>query len=311
MADTSTKLNFEPIDLEYTGLKKGSLSGKVAVVTGGVRNIGLGYSRALAWAGAKVVISDIIESIGAEAESIVNTENTPDSALFVKCDVTKERDIEHLAKTAFDKYGKVDILVNNAMNMRLNTHLMASSIDDLDQSYAISARGVMLAALQFVPGMIERKYGVVVYSATQFHYHPPMIGKAIYTAGKAAAASIIMSLANETKCTGVSAFCLTPAGVNRDDPANPRQHKYSMPGFGGFIPPETGGAGLVYCILNAEKLSGSGIIMNDALDAMSYPYPRPESAKRDKLRRLSDYEITMALCNMGPGFDEQHVQSDC
>ena len=303
MADANTKLNFEPMDLEYTGLKKGSLKDKVAVVTGGVRNIGLGYSRALAWAGAKVVISDINEELGIEAARFVNDESGAGSALFVKCDVTAESDVKNMAKTAFENFGKVDILVNNAMNMKLNGPLLSSAVDDLDQSYAISARGVMLAIKQFVPGMIERKYGVVVYSATQFHYHPPMVGHTIYTAGKAAAASLVMSLANEVKDTGVSAFCLTPAGVNWEDPANPRKFKFSMPGFDGFIPPETGGAGLVYCILNAEKLSGSGIIMNDALDAMNYPYPKPESAKREKLRRLSDFELTMVLCNMGPGFE--------
>ena len=303
MAVTSTILNIEPLDLEYLGLKKDSLKDKVAVITGGVRNIGLGYSRALAWAGAKVVISDINEELGIEAARIINAENGPDSAMFVKCDVTRESDVKNLAQTAFEKYGKVDILVNNAMNMNLNGPVMSSPVDDLDQSYAISARGVMLAIHEFVPGMIERKYGVVIFSATQFHYHPPMIGNAIYTAGKAAAASLVMSLANEVSGTGVSAFCLTPAGVNRrfEGDGKPR---YSMPGFDGFIPPETGGAGLVYCILNAEKLSGSGIIMNDALDAMNYPFPNPETAVRNKLRRLNDYELTMVLCNMGPGFDE-------
>jgi hypothetical protein len=54
-AVTSTILNIEPIDLEYTGLKKDSLKGEVAVVTGGASNVGLGYARAIAWAGAKEI----------------------------------------------------------------------------------------------------------------------------------------------------------------------------------------------------------------------------------------------------------------
>jgi len=309
---SSTILNIEPIDLEYTGLKKGSLKDKVAVVTGAASNIGLGYARAIAWAGAKVVVSDISEEAGSEAARVINEENSQDTALFVKADVSQESDMKNLAQKTFEKFGKADILINNAMNMRLNGPVLSSSVSELDQSYFISGRGVMLGIKEFVPGMIERKYGVVVFSGTQFHYHPPMIGGTIYTAGKAVAASLIMSLANEVKDTGVSAFCLTPAGVNRFDPANPRipagmteRPKFNMPGFNGFIPPEAGGAGLVYCILNAEKLSGSGIIMNDAFDAMNYPFPNPETAKRNKLRRLSDYEMTMVLCNMGMGFEEQ------
>ncbi|MCL2366831.1 MAG: SDR family oxidoreductase [Oscillospiraceae bacterium] len=311
---TSTLLSIEPIDLEYTGLKKDALVGKVAVVTGAASNIGLGYARALAWSGAKVVLSDISEERGLEAARIINAENADDTALFVKADISSESDVKHLAAKAFEKFGKVDILINNAMNMALNGSILNSTVSDLDQSYFISGRGVMLAIKEFVPGMIERKYGVVVFSGTQFHYHPPMVGGSIYTAGKAAAASLIMSLANEVKDTGVSSFCLTPAGVNRFDSNNPRRPsgrsgieppKFNMPGFDGFIPPEAGGAGLVYCVLNAQKLNGSGIIMNDAFDAMNYPFPNPESAVRNKLKRLSDFEMTMALCNMGPGFDAQ------
>jgi len=313
---TSAILNIEPIDLLYTGLEKEALKGKVALVTGAASNIGLGYARALAWAGAKVVVSDISEEAGNEAARVINAENSADTAIFVKADVSSEADINNLAEKAFEKFDKVDILVNNAMNMRLNGSILNSPVSDLDQSYFISGRGVMLAAKAFVPGMIERKYGVVIFSGTQFHYHPPMIGGAIYTAGKAAASSLIMSLANEVKGTGVSAFCLTPAGVNRFDSANPRRPanrpdvdraKFKMPGFDGFIPPEAGGAGLVYCVLNAEKLNGSGIIMNDAFDAMNFPFPNPETAVRTKLRRLSDFELTMALCNMGPGFEEQNA----
>jgi NAD(P)-dependent dehydrogenase (short-subunit alcohol dehydrogenase family) len=320
---TSTILNIEPIDLEYAGLKKDSLKGEVAVVTGGASNVGLGYARAIAWAGAKVVVADINEEAGRETERVINAENGPDTALFVKTDVTKEEDVKNLAAKAFEKFGKVDILLNNAMNMRLNGPVLSSPVSDLDQSYAISARGVMLAVKEFVPGMIERRHGVVTYSATQFHYCPPMVGGTIYTAGKAAATSIMMSLANEVKGTGVHVFCLTPAGVGRFDfskfdpsklPPPPEGMKmpkempkfdpsmFAMPGFHSMIPPEAAGAAMVYCILHAEELHGSGIIINDAFEAMNYPYPNPATVRKMESRRLNDMELTMIFCNMGPGF---------
>lgn len=311
-----TFLNIEPIDLEYAGLKKGSLKGETAVITGGASNIGLGYARAIAWAGGRVVIADINAEAGLEAERVINAENGPDTALFVKTDITQEPDVKNLAAKSLEKFGKVDILVNNAMNMRLNGLVLSSSVSDLDASYAISARGVMLAVKEFVPGMIERKHGVVTYSGTQFHYCPPMVGRTIYTAGKAAATSIIMSLANEVKGTGVNVFCLTPAGVGRFDPSRmpPRPEglpkdapkfdffKFGMPGFNGLIPPEAGGAALVYCILHAEKLHGSGIIINDAFKAMNYPFPNPDTLINTEPRRLTDQELTMVFCTMGPGF---------
>jgi len=311
-----TTLLIEPLEMEKCGFRQSDLKDKVVLVTGSANNIGLGYVRAAAWAGAKVVITDLDEEKGTEAQRVINEENGADVAIFVKCDVTKQEDINNLKAKTYEKFGKVDVLIHNAMNMTLSGPVLTSKVDDLDQSYAISARGMMMLIQAFVPDMIERKYGVVAFSATQFHYMPPMVGGTMYTAGKTCAASITLSLANELKDTGVSAFCLTPAGVVRIDPSRfppppagddgaPKgPPSFSMPGFNGFIPPEAGGAALVYCILNAKKLSGSGIIINDAFDAMNFPYPNPQTVSREKSRRLTDMELTMVLCTAGPGFEQ-------
>jgi NAD(P)-dependent dehydrogenase (short-subunit alcohol dehydrogenase family) len=324
---TSEILNIEPIDLgylNYCGITEECLAGKTAVVTGGASNVGLGYARALAWSGANVVVADLNETAGNETQRVINEENGRDCCLFVKVNVTSQEDITNLKEKAFAKFGKVDILINNAMNMRLNGPVLTSKVEDLESSFQISAKGVMMAIQAFVPGMIERGYGVVTYSATQFHYCPPMVGGTIYTAGKAAATSLIMSLANEVKGKGVYVFCLTPAGVARIDfskmpappapkPGDPPMPKFdpammkkmmSMPGFDGMVPPEAGGAAMVYSILNAEKLHGSGFLVSDAFNAMNYPYPVPETVMPPvKGHRLTDMELTMAFCTMGPGFD--------
>ena len=312
---TSTILNIEPIDFTNLGFTKETLKGEVAVVTGGASNVGLGYARALAWVGAKVVVTDINETSGKEAERVINEENEADCALFVKCDITQEADVKNLAQKAFEKFGKVDLLINNAMNMRLNGLILGSSVDDLDQSYAISGRGVMLAIKEFVPAMIERKHGVVTYSSTQFHLHLPLVGGSIYCAGKSVATSVIMSLANEVKDTGVNVFCLAPAGVGRRDPSTPstlpdwvpkREERFRAytPGFFNYgYPPEASGAALVYCILNSKALHGSGIVLQDVFEAMNYPYPDPDKVvNRPKGERLIDMDLTRVFLMMGPGF---------
>jgi len=316
---TSTILNIKPIDLTYVGYTRETLKGEVAVVTGGASNVGLGYSRAFAWAGAKVVIADINNEAGNEAERVINAENAADVALFVKCDISNESDVKNLAEKAFKKFSKVDILINNAMNMRLHGFVLDSPVSELEQTIAISARGSMLAIQAFVPKMIERGHGVVTYSSSQFHYSPPMIAGPMYCVGKAAATSIIMSLANEVKGTGVSVFCMVPAGVSRYDPNEtdpakmppvPEWAKVDLtrktPGFdcNGY-PPEAGGAAMIYCILNASALHGSGIGIMDVFEARKYPYPRPETLiKRPKGRRLNDKELTTVFLNMGPGFPD-------
>ena len=241
-----TFLNIEPLAMEEAGIPKNCLAGKVAVITGSSQNIGLGYARAIAWAGAKVVLADINEEAGNEAARYINVESGEGTAIFVKTDVSKVEDIKNLAVQANAAFGKVDLLINNAMNMKLNHKILDASIEDLDMSYAISGRGVAAAIKEFVPGMIERGYGVVTYSSTQFHYCPPMVGGTVYCAGKAAATSVMMSLANEVKDTGVNVFCMVPAGVVRIDPSRipvrPDGQKaeapsFKMPGFNGMIPP--------------------------------------------------------------------------
>lgn len=308
-----TFLDIESIDLTYAGLQPGSLKDEVAVIPGSTSNIGLAYARAIAWSGGKVVVSGRREKEGAEIERVINEENGPGTALFVKCDVSDEADVKNLAKRAFDAYGKVDILINNAMNMQLRGPVLGTPAEQLDQSYAISGRGILLAINEFVPGMLERKHGIVVYSTTQFHFSPPYIGGAIYTAGKAAATSILMSLANEVgpyEENGVSVFGYLPNGVGRRrPPANPDgtpppPPKPSSTGFAGGIPPEANAAGLIYCMLNAAKLHRSGISGVEAFHAMKYPFPFPEAARESKLHRLSDKEMTWVFRNMGSGFAE-------
>ncbi|MCL1804804.1 MAG: SDR family oxidoreductase [Clostridiales bacterium] len=315
-ANIETFLNIEPMDLSNTCIKKDSLKDEVAVVTGSTSNIGLGFVRAIAWAGGKVVVSGRNEKAGAEIVRVIDAENSPGTALFVKCDVTLESDVKNLAKQAFDKFGKVDILINNAMNLALNGPVLGSPVSDLEQSYAISARGTMLTIKEFVPAMLERKHGVVVYSTTQFHYSPPMIGGAMYTAGKAAATSITMSLANEVgpySESGVGVFCMIPPGVGRFDPSrvpvspDGRERPANPPsttGFTGPIPPEANAAGMVFCIMNAERLHGSGISVIEAFHAMKYPFPNPENARLSGMRRLNDNELTLVFKNIGPGFSE-------
>ena len=306
-----TFLDIEPIDLSGTCIKKDSLGGEVAVITGSTSNVGLGYARAIAWAGGKVVISGNNEAAGAEAVRVIDAENTPGTAMFVRCNVTNAADVKNLAKQAVDRFGKVDILVNNAMNMSLNdSTVLGSPVGDLEQSFAISGLGVMHTIKEFVPAMIERKHGVMVYSSTQFHYSPPMIGRAIYCAGKALATSITMSLANEIgpySESGVGVFCMIPTGVGRPKPGAEDLHKPknqpSTNGFDGSIPPEANAAGLVYSIMNAGKLHGSGISVNDAFAAMNYPYPHPEAVQPSGMRRLNDRELTLVFKNVGPGFD--------
>jgi NAD(P)-dependent dehydrogenase (short-subunit alcohol dehydrogenase family) len=163
-------------------------------VTGAAGNVGMGTARSLAWLGAKIVIADVNARDGKVVEDAINHENKPGTALFVETDVSNEASMKAMANKAFDTFGKVDILVNNAMNMGLGARILDSTIQQLDRQYEISTRGTLIGIQQFLPGMRERHHGILTYMSTGMCYP---IGPANYCAIKAATASLIMSLAGE------------------------------------------------------------------------------------------------------------------
>ncbi|XP_016652789.1 PREDICTED: secoisolariciresinol dehydrogenase-like, partial [Prunus mume] len=86
------------------------LEGKVALITGGASGIGESTARLFSKHGARVVIADVQDDL---AESVCR-DLSSSSTSFVHCDVTKEEDVENAVKTATRKYGKLDIMFNNA-----------------------------------------------------------------------------------------------------------------------------------------------------------------------------------------------------
>jgi NAD(P)-dependent dehydrogenase (short-subunit alcohol dehydrogenase family) len=95
-------------------LAKDSLKDQVVVITGAGRGIGYEAARAFLWLGANVVIAEIDEETGKSAAENLEREFGRDKALFVKTDVGSDKDVENLAKEVIGKWGKVDIVLNNA-----------------------------------------------------------------------------------------------------------------------------------------------------------------------------------------------------
>ena len=302
-----TILDVAPLSMDRSGLSRDALAGEVAVVTGGSSNIGLGTARSLAWAGAKVVIAARNPQRGEAAAAYINQENKPGTAIFVPTDISDEAAMKNLAQKAFDAFGKVDILVNNAMDMSLGASILKGSVQQMDQQYGIAVRGTLLGIQQFVPGMQERHHGVVTFLASTFCYPR---GPSNYCAIKSATTSMLISLANELgpyKDTGVSVFTFIPSSVSRPhQKPHPKEQKFqmapAMPGYPGPIPPEDCGAALTYSITRAGELHGSGIIIQQAFRQMNWPFPKPETKAVKDWERLSDDFLPIIFAYMGPGF---------
>jgi NAD(P)-dependent dehydrogenase (short-subunit alcohol dehydrogenase family) len=306
--------NIGPLAMDKTNLKRDALAGEVAVVTGGAGSVGLGTARSLAWLGAKVVIIDVTPETGKAAEELINDENGPGTALFVLTDITDEAAMKAMAKQVFDKFGKVDILVNNAMIMSMGAPILKSTVYQMDRQYEVAARGTLIGIQLFVPGMQARRHGVVAYMSTAFCF--PM-GPSNYCAAKAAATSIVMSLAAElgpVKDSGIAVFTFLPAGVGFPRSAGPLPKDFprdfkmpGMPGYEGNIPAEHGGAALAYCITRAAELHGSGVTIDQAFRQMDWPYPRPETVRKNDFQRLNNLALSLVFTYMGPGFPDPKV----
>ena len=186
-----------------------SLKGEIALVTGAGRGIGYEAAKTLAWLGANVVIAEINEQNGKTAEESINKEFRAEKAFFVKTDIGNEKDLDKLAEAALKKFGKVDIVLNNATVFPIGA-VKDTPIDSWDFSYRVNLRGPVLLARKFLPAMIERKHGVFVCVSSSGA--APFIGA--YEVFKTAQVELSNTISAEVEGTGVYAFTIGP-GISR------------------------------------------------------------------------------------------------
>ncbi len=175
--------------MDATGLK-----GKTAIVTGGARGIGRAIVRALAGAGADVVIGDLRpEEAGATATEIAR--ETGRRVLAVRTDVAQLDEAHKMRDAALSEFGKIDILVNNAGWDRLMPFLK-SSPDLWERVIAINYCGVIHSCYAVLPHMVERKQGSIVNISSD-SARVGSLGEAVYSGAKAAVIAFSKTLARE------------------------------------------------------------------------------------------------------------------
>jgi NAD(P)-dependent dehydrogenase (short-subunit alcohol dehydrogenase family) len=138
------------------------LQGRTAIVTGGAVGIGRFYSEGLAAQGAEVMIADIVDGSALAAE--IAAKYGRNSTASFKFDVSDEAQVKALVAKTLERFGKIDILVNNAALYAPLPTLKVEEIDvELwDRVMAVNIRGPFLMVKHVVPHMIQRKYGKIV-----------------------------------------------------------------------------------------------------------------------------------------------------
>ena len=138
----------------------GKLDGKVALISGGARGQGAAEAETFVKEGARVVFGDIRDDEGKKVEAAIRARGG--DAVYVHLDVTSETDWQSAVQTATGRYGKLDILINNAAIVIPRVPIEERTAAEWDQVMAVNAKGVFLGTKYAIPAMRRSGGGSIV-----------------------------------------------------------------------------------------------------------------------------------------------------
>jgi NAD(P)-dependent dehydrogenase (short-subunit alcohol dehydrogenase family) len=209
----------------------GRLSGRTAIVTGGAKGIGRHYCAALAGEGAAVVVADIVEP-GPVVEAIA-AEHGPGGVMGAVVDVSDEGSVAALVARVVERFGAIDVLVNNAALFAPLPQARCTEIDVglWDRVMAVNLRGPFLMVKHVVPHMIARGYGKIINIGSGSAYRG-LPGMLHYVTSKGGIMAFTRALSRELGEHGIRVNTLAPGLVLSDSLVreNPEHVAAARPG---------------------------------------------------------------------------------
>lgn len=191
------------------------LRGRVALVTGGSKGLGLAMARGFAEAGAEVVISSRHEDELRAAERKIG-EGLGVRVAHAVADMTKREDVARLADFATQTMGRVDILVNNAGH-NIPQPLEAMGDEEWDKILELNLTSCMALSRAVIPGMKQRRWGRIIYISSIMALASKE-GRGCYSATKAALMGLARAGALELGPFGITVNCIAPGPFLTDLP---------------------------------------------------------------------------------------------
>ena len=170
----------------------GRLDGKVAIISGGARGQGATEALMMAREGARVVFGDVLDEEGRKVEAEIQELGL--EATYVHLDVTSEDDWRAAVDTAVSRYGKLDVLVNNA-GILIRKSIEETTVEDWDRIMAVNAKGVFLGTKHAIPAMRQAGGGSIVNISSTAGLVGSLNGSPSYTATKGAVRLLTKSTA--------------------------------------------------------------------------------------------------------------------
>jgi len=197
----------------------GRLDGRVAIVTGGAKGIGKHYSQALAAEGARLMIADIAD--GSELAQTLARAHGANSVASAVTDVSDESAVTALVARTMERFGKIDVLVNNAALFAPLKETACTAIDAAvwDQVMAVNLRGPFLMVKHVAPHMMAQRYGKIINigSGTAYKGIPWMLH---YVTSKGGIMAMTRALSRELGEHGIRVNTLAPGFTLSDSVIN-------------------------------------------------------------------------------------------
>lgn len=191
----------------------GRLDGKVAIITGGARGQGEVETLLFAAQGAKIVFGDILDEEGRRVEARVA--ELGGEAEYIHLDVTSDDDWQRAVELAENRYGKVDILINNA-GISMRHQDMDISDEDWDRMMEVNAKGVFLGTRHVVPAMRRAGGGSIVNISSIAGILGRPLASPAYAASKGAVRVFTKSTAGRFAADGIRCNSIHPGPIDTD-----------------------------------------------------------------------------------------------
>jgi NAD(P)-dependent dehydrogenase (short-subunit alcohol dehydrogenase family) len=242
-----------------------SLDGRVAVVTGASRGLGRAMAIELGAAGAKLAL------VGRDRAKLDETaveaaKSGAEAAVFI-ADVTDEPQVRALEQAVRERFGHVDILINNA-GMNIRKPLVEYTLDEWNTVLDTNLTSVFLVSRSFIPMMRGRGYGRILNLASMMS-HVSLPGRTAYSASKAAMLGVTRALAQELAADGITVVAISPGPfateINTALMENPelnRQFISNIPLGRWGKAEEIGKLALYLCSEEAGFITGSDVVID-------------------------------------------------